>query len=101
MTSPANLSGDWLLHLGNGEEIAVNINQVDASNIFINADRIHISGRYALAGNHLTLLDAKQPRISGVELIGKNDGSWIVIAAPTAARTGYQLEGSSLTRAVN
>jgi hypothetical protein len=95
------MSGDWLLQLNNGEEFPVSINQVDGSNIFINADKVQISGRYSLNSNYLTLLKANQPRITGVEFIGKNDGSWVMVKAPSAARIGYQLGGSSLTKMEN
>jgi len=100
-TSPTNLSGDWTLQLNSGEAIPVSIRQVDLSNIFINADQVQISGRYSLIGNNLTLLKANQPRISGVEFIGKDDGSWVMVEAPSAARIGYQLGGSFLTKIIN
>jgi hypothetical protein len=100
-TSTPTMSGDWLLQLNSGEEFPVSINQVDPSNIFINADEVQISGRYGLTSNNLTLLDANQSRISEVEFIGKNDGSWVMVKAPLAARIGYQLGGSSLTKMEN
>ncbi len=100
-TSTTTMSGEWLLQLNSGEEFPVSINQVDRSNIFINADKVQISGRYSLTNNNLTLLKANQPRISGVEFIGKNDGSWVMVEAPSAARIGYQLGGSSLTKVIN
>lgn len=97
-TPTSTMSGDWLLQLNNGEEFPVSINQVDLSNIFINADKVQLSGRYSLTNNNLIMLEANQPRISGVEFIGKNDGSWVVLKAPSAARVGYQLAGGSLTK---
>jgi len=95
------MSGDWLLQLNNGEEFPVSINQVDPSNIFISADELQLSGRYSLINNNLIMLEANQPRVSGVEFIGKNDGSWVVLKAPSAARIGHQLGGSSLTKILN
>jgi hypothetical protein len=92
------MSGDWLLQLNSGEEFPISINQVDLSNIFINADKLQISGRYVLSNNHLTLIKANQPRISGVEFIRKDDESWVMLKAPPTARIGYQLGGSSLTK---
>ena len=69
--------------------------------VVINADKVQISGRYSLINNNLIMLEANQPRVSGVEFIGKNDGSWVVLKAPSAARIGYQLGGSSLTKILN
>lgn len=96
-----NMSGDWLLQLNSGEEFPVSINQVDSSNVFINADEVQISGRYSLTKNNLTLLEANQSRISEVEFVCKNDGSWVMVKAPLAPRIGYQLGGSSLTKMEN
>ena len=33
--------------------------------------------------------------------IGKDDGSWVMVEAPSAARIGYQLGGSFLTKIIN
>lgn len=98
--SKLDLSGIWYLTLVNGQQYEISISQANPQTAILKSEDLGISGEYNIGPKVISLVKATQPRIQVLEFTKMDGGGYFISSAPPAARTGIQLLGSSLDRAM-
>jgi hypothetical protein len=91
------MKGEWTLSVGQNT-YPVEISYLNNNDLMLTSTLEDISGRYIIQDNKMTMLNAIQPRISGVIFELSTANHWIITKSPTTSRLTNPILGATLVK---
>lgn len=92
------LSGDWTLETVNGVKQQVTIRVLEQGFLYLHHPDQHLSGKYEVFGNKMTLEEADNLRTQAAAIKINSENELTVTEAPPTRLTGVRYLGASIIR---